>query len=163
MNESQQPRKLKKPTVYDELYPGRFIKSGELLGRKITLTVQDVDIEELQGDDGKKIKCIVSFRETEKKLVACKTNGFCIKSMFGAKLPDWIGKRITIFPDTWNGEPCIRIWGSPDISADMEVEISLPRRRPFKKVLHAMPPKGAQPSAPSAPVPESEGAEPTDL
>lgn len=134
--QQEEPRKLKKPSVYDELYPGRFIKAGELKEKKVTLTISDVDIEELQGDDGKKVKCIVAFRETEKKLVTCKTNGFSIKSMFGAKLSDWVGKRITIYPDVWNGEPCIRIWGSPDIDRDIEITVSLPRRRPFQKTMH---------------------------
>jgi hypothetical protein len=134
---NDEPRKLKKPTVYDELYPGRFIKAAELLGKKITLTISDVDIEELQGDDGaKKVKAIVSFKNTEKKLVACKTNGLCVKEMFGKEIANWIGKRVTLFEDVWNGEPCIRIWGSPDIPEEFEVTVTLPRRRPFKKIMH---------------------------
>lgn len=136
MAQQEEPRKLKKPSVYDELYPGRFIKAGELKEKKVTLTISDVDIEELVGDDGKKVKCIISFKESEKKLVACKTNGYSIKSMFGVKLAEWIGKRITIYPDIWNGEPCIRIWGSPDIERDIEITVSLPRRRPFNKTMH---------------------------
>ena len=137
MNDEQEPRKRPKPTVFDQLYPGRFLKAGELLGKKPTLTISEVDLEDLQGDDGaKKVKAIISFTETEKKLVACKTNGLCIKEMFGKELPNWIGKRITIFEDTWNGESCIRIWGSPDLPADLDVMISLPRRRPFKKTMH---------------------------
>lgn len=137
MHDTPQSRKLKKPVDYDELYPGRFIKAGELLGRKVTVTIVDVDLEELVSDDGTpKAKCIVSFKESEKKLVACKTNGMCIKEMFGKKLTAWVGKRIVLFPDTWNGEPCIRIWGSPDIPQDMRLTISLPRRRPFEKVMH---------------------------
>lgn len=135
--EQIEEKPLKKPSVYDELYPGRFIKAGELLGKKVTVTIADVDLERLQGDDGKQqVKCIISFRETEKKLVACKTNGLCIKEMFGRELSEWKGKRITLFPDTWNGEPCIRVWGSPDLEADKDVMVSLPRRRPFKKTLH---------------------------
>jgi hypothetical protein len=138
----EQPRKRPKPVDFDQLYPGRFIKSGELLGKKVTLTITAVDLEDLEGGDGtKKAKAIISFDETEKKLVACKTNGICLREMFGKVLAAWIGKRVTIFPDTWNGEPCIRVWGSPDIEAEKEVEISLPRRRPFKKVMHKMEPK----------------------
>jgi hypothetical protein len=133
----EQPRKRPKPVDFDQLYPGRFIKSGELLGKKVTLTITAVDLEDLEGGDGtKKAKAIISFDETEKKMVACKTNGICIREMFGKVLAAWIGKRVTIFPDTWNGEPCIRVWGSPDIEADKEVEITLPRRRPFKKIMH---------------------------
>ena len=136
-DEMDAPRKLKKPTVFDQLYAGRFLKAGELLGKKVTLTISDVDLEELQGDDGaKKAKAIISFKESEKKLVSCKTNGICLKEMYGKELANWIGKRVTIFEDLWNGEPCIRVFGSPDIAEDMEITIQLPRRRPFKKTLH---------------------------
>ena len=136
---NDEPRRLQKPSNFDQLYPGRFIKAGELNGKKVTLTIRDTDLEELQGEDGKpKAKAIVYFRETEKALVACKTNGLCLKAMFGPVLADWVGKRVTIFPDIWNGEPCIRVWGSPDIEADLEVTVTLPRRRPFKKALKRM-------------------------
>lgn len=130
-------RSRPKPVDYDQLYPGRFLKAGELLGKKVTLTIADVDLEDLVGEDGKpKAKATLAFRETPKMMVMCKTNGICLREMFGKQLADWIGKRVTIFPDTWNGEPCIRIWGSPDIAAEVEVTVSLPRRRPFKKTMH---------------------------
>jgi hypothetical protein len=137
METTDEPRKFPKPSVYDQLYPGRFIKAVEFLGKKVTLTIADIDLEELVGDDGKsKVKCIISFRETEKKLVACKTNGICLRDMFGKELSEWKGKRVTLFPDTWNGEPACRVWGSPDIAEEFEVTVSLPRRRPFKKLMH---------------------------
>jgi hypothetical protein len=94
-----EPKKLPKPTSYDQLYPGRFIKAAELLGKKPSLTMTDIDLEELEGDDGKKTKCIITFKETAKKLVACKTNGLCIKAMFGKELKEWLGKRVTIMED----------------------------------------------------------------
>lgn len=145
MNDStaEETRRHPKPTSYDQLYPGRFIKAGELLGKKVTLTIEDIELEDLEGDDGKKTKCIISFKETPKKLVACKTNGFCIKEMFGKELANWRGKRITIFEDTWNGEPATRVWGSPDIEEEIEVTVQLPRRRPFKKTMHKVVKGGA--------------------
>ena len=128
-----------KPTVYDELYPGRFLKAGLLKGMKVTLTIKDVDIEGLEGDDGKKQqKAILAFEERPMQHVMCKTNGVCIKAMFGPTLANWIGKRVTLFESQWNGEPCIRVWGSPDIPQDLKVTVSLPRRRPFDMVLHAI-------------------------
>jgi hypothetical protein len=134
---NEEIKKHPKPTSYDQLFPGRFIKAAELLGKKVTLTIADIELEDLQGEDGgAKTKCIVSFRETQKKLVTCKTNGLCLKEMFGKELANWVGKRVTLFEDVWNGEPCIRIWGSPDIEADMEVTVQLPRRRPFKETMH---------------------------
>lgn len=135
--QQEQEQQRPKPVDFDQLYAGRFLKAGELLGKKVTLTISDVDLENLVGEDGaKKAKAIISFDKTEKKLVACKTNGICIKAMFGSKLSEWLGKRVTIFPDTWNGEPCIRVWGSPDIAQDLDVVIALPRRRPFTKTMH---------------------------
>ena len=158
MPETTEKRKLPKPVDFDQLYPGRFLKAGELLGKKVTLTMTSIDIEELEGEGGKKIKATVTFKETEKQLVCCKTNGICIKAMFGKTLAAWVGKRITIFPDTWNDEPCIRIWGSPDIAQEMDVEIALPRRRPFKKTMHRMVKGGgatANAGATSAQVPDT--------
>ena len=139
MNEGAKNRQ--KPSVFDQLYPGRFLKAGELLGKKVTLTIRDTDLEELVGDDGKpKAKAVVSFRETDKQLVLCKTNGICLKEMFGVQLAEWVGKRVTIFPDVWNGEPAIRVWGSPDLQADRDVQITLPRRKPFRKTLRRVDP-----------------------
>jgi hypothetical protein len=130
---------MAKPTVYDELYPGRFLKAGLLKGQKVTLTIADVDIEGLEGEDGKKQqKAILGFKERPMQHVMCKTNGYCLKAMFGPTLANWIGKRVTLFESQWNGEPCIRVWGSPDIQQNMNVSVQLPRRRPFEMVLHAV-------------------------
>ncbi len=139
-----------KLTSYDELYPGRFMKAGELLGKKPTLTITEIFHEELPDSNGApKLKVIISFKETKKMLVACKTNGLCIKHMFGKTLADWVGKRITLFAGQWNGEECVRIWGSPDIAEEMPVKIELPRKRPIPMVMHKTSPKGASAAAPT--------------
>jgi len=78
------------------------------------------------------------------QLVTCKTNGLCLKAMFGDRLQNWVGKRVTLFPGEWNGEPCIRVWGSPDIPADISVDIRLPRRKPFRMTMHRVDLKPAQ-------------------
>ena len=126
-----------KPVDWDELYPGRFIKAGELKGKRWTLTISDVDIDSLVGDDGKeKTKGIITFKETTKQIPLNKTNGLCIRAMFGRKLSEWLGKRVIIFPGTWSGEDASRVWGSPDIAAPMDVEIKLPRRKEFTMQMH---------------------------
>lgn len=129
---------LKKPVDFDELYPGRFIKAGELLGKQVTLTIASVDLDELEGEKGKKVKGIITFEKTSKQLVLNRTNGTCLREMFGRQIPAWVGKRITLFPSEWNGEPCIRIFGSPDIERDMQIEVALPRRRPIAMTMHAV-------------------------
>lgn len=139
----QAPAK-RKPSNFDQLYPGRFLKAGTLGGVKRTLTIRDADLEELEGEDGKKKKAIISFEETDLSLVACKTNGLCIREMFGPSLADWKGRKVTLFPGVWNGEECIRVWGSPEIPADRKVVIRLPRRKPFEMTLHRVVPGAPQ-------------------
>ena len=137
---------MKKPVDFDELYPGRFLKAGELQGKQVTLAISSVDLDELEGDAGKKIKGVISFEKTPKQLCLNKTNGICIRSMFGRKLADWVGKRITLFPSQWNGDDCIRIWGSPDIDKDEDITVQLPRKRPTKMTMHTVKrPVGPQP------------------
>jgi hypothetical protein len=61
---------LAKPSTFDELYAGRFLKAGLLGDRKVTLRIRDVELEELQDDDGTpKSKAVLSFERTERQLV----------------------------------------------------------------------------------------------
>lgn len=130
-----------KPVDFDELYPGRFLKAGEFAkakGGKALLTIAAVDIDELEGDDGnKKVKGIITFKEVPRQLAMNKTNGLCLRALFGRKVQEWVGKRVVLFSDKWNGDDCIRVYGSPDIQSDMKVEIKLPRRKPYNMTMHA--------------------------
>lgn len=128
---------LKKPVDFDELYPGRFLKAGELRGAQVTLTIEDVNVDELESDDGgKKVKGVVSFQETSKQLCLNKTNGLCLRGMFGRTVAGWVGKRVTLFTGVHKGEPCVRIWGSPDIDRELNVTIQLPRKKPVQMTMH---------------------------
>jgi hypothetical protein len=133
---SANPKVLNKPVDWDELYPGRFIKAADLKGKNVTLTIASVDLEELEGDKGKQIKGVVGFERTEKQLALNKTNGICLKEMFGKKVQGWVGKKVTLMPSMWNGEDCIRVYGSPDLSEDKEITVSLPRKRPMPMTMH---------------------------
>lgn len=132
----EQQKTFAPPVDWDELYPGRFLKAGEFKGKKPTLTISQVKIEELVGDKGPQIKGVIRFERTDKEWALNKTNGICLKDMFGRKVQEWVGKRVTLFAGTWDGEECIRVWGSPDLPEDREVTIQLPRKRPFKMVMH---------------------------
>jgi hypothetical protein len=141
--------KRKKPVDWDELYPGRFLKAGLFGDKKVTLEITDVDAEALEGDKGKKVKGVVSFRGTDMQLALNRTNGVCLREMFGRKVQEWIGKRVTLFASEWNGEPCIRVWGSPDIASDMNIEVALPKRKPTRMTMHAMKNGKADKAAPA--------------
>lgn len=140
---------FKEVSNYDELYPGRFLKAGLFQGKKPTLTIKAVGVEDMEDNTGQsKVKAILAFVERPMQLVMCKTNGICLKAMFGKDTRTWVGKRVTLFAGNWNGEECVRIWGSPDIEAELKVAVELPRRKPFSMVMHKMTAEG--PSAVSA-------------
>jgi len=129
---------LKKPSDWDEMYPGRFMKAGEINGNT-TLTITAVEIDELPDEKaGTKVKGVVSFAEIKQQLALNKTNGICMKAMFGRSVQDWVGKHVTLFRDKWNGDDCIRVYGSPDIRSDMQVEVKLPRKGIKRMTMHAV-------------------------
>ena len=146
MNTPRQNKQLPDPVDWDQMYPGRFLKAGDFNGKNVTLTIARVTLDELEGDKGKQIKGCLWFKETDKQIALNKTNGICIKAMFGRALADWVGKRVTFFPAPYEGDLAIRVAGSPDIQADMEVTIQLPRKRPFNMTLRRFMPKGAAPA-----------------
>jgi len=134
---------------FDKLFPGRFIKAADLNGKDKTLKISAVVVDELIGDKGTEIKGLISFEGAKKQLVLNKTNGLCLKQMFGRETDAWVGKRITIYPTTFNDEPCIRVKGSPDIEADIAFDLKLPRKAP-KAMRLTKTPKAAKVETPPA-------------
>lgn len=138
---------MKNDYDYDQLFPGRFLKSGEFKGREATLTIADIDLEELEDRKGKRLKCILTFKETKKQLVLNRTNGETLKGMFGRKANAWVGKRITFYPATVEafGAPtlAIRVRGSPDIAADMEITCKVGRQGDVRVKMKKTGPKPA--------------------
>lgn len=152
---------------FDQLFPGRFLKAGDFLGRDVTLTISEVKIEELEGDKGKQVKGLLSFVGKKKQLVLNKTNGICIREMFGRDTGLWVGKRVTLYPqavDYEDAEIAIRVRGSPDIAAPITFILKLSRKKPRSVTLQktaaraaATPnpaPSPAAAPAPAAPKPQ---------
>lgn len=142
---------------YDELFPNRFLKSGLFKGKQHTLTIVRIVLEEMEDKKGKRNKAIVSFQETPKQLVLNKTNGECLKGMFGRDVSKWVGKRVTFYPamvEAFGEETqAIRVRGSPDITGDMEVACNLGQKQRTMKMTRTATaaPKAAAPAAPAAP------------
>jgi hypothetical protein len=137
---AEQAKVFPKPIDWDELYPGRFLKASDFKGKNVTLKIKEVNLEELVGDKGAQVKGVVSFEKTEKQLALNKTNGICMRDMFGKKVQEWVGKRVTLFASVWNGEECIRVFGSPDIAETREITVQLPRKRPIAMTMHKVEP-----------------------
>ena len=82
----------------DDIYSGggSYLKGEELADTDdVTLTIEGTAIK--QFDDGSR-KIVLSFGETDKKLVVNKTNALMISEVAGSKrADDWIGKQITLY------------------------------------------------------------------
>lgn len=136
------------------LFPSRFIKAAQFKGKDVTLTIDRIGSEELEGDKGKQLKLLVLFKERTRKggsleMVCNRTNAECVAAMFGVKTEAWIGKRITLWPMPYEGDVCIRVRGSPDLPKDLPFELKLPRKKARPMVM-----KKTKPDASAAPEPE---------
>jgi hypothetical protein len=141
----------KRVTDYDQLYPGRFMKWGEFGGRDVTLTIADVVLDTLEGEKGEQLRPVISFVETKKQLTPCKTNGLCLKAMFGRSVADWTGKKVTFYgdPTVKLGSKAvggIRVRGAPGLAAPVDVEIKLPKRKAFTMTMQVTGTKKPAPS-----------------
>jgi hypothetical protein len=141
---------------YDDLFPGRFLKATIFKGHDVTLTIGGVRVEDLPSETGgTKVKGILSFEGKKLELVLNRTNGEAMKAMWGRDVESWKGKRVTLYPSTFNGEPCIRVRGSPDLPDSMEFELKLPRKRPQRvKLLKTTPGKQSARQPEDDPEPE---------
>ena len=129
------------PTHFDQLYPGRFLKAGDV-SEKPTLTIRTIEMEDLVTEKGPKTSAIVLFREDKRGLVLNKTNGYLLRAMFGADLSVWIGKRVVLHRDDavqFGREvvSAVRVFGSPDIAADVTTEYKHPKKKAVQVVLRA--------------------------
>lgn len=127
---------------FDQLYPGRWLKAGLLDGQLATYTIKDITREELEGEKGPEPKIVMAFEETPLALVLAKVNAVAIKAMFGPDIQQWLGKRITLYGTTSimplptrKNEPCLRVYGSPDIADEIECAWTPPRRRKLIQIL----------------------------
>jgi hypothetical protein len=122
---------------YDDLFPSRFLKAEMLTDEFNTFCIKDVYVAELETED-KKIerKAVIAFSDCKYELTLAKVNGEAIKAMFGRDVKNWIGKRVTLwstntimpFPKKPN-DPCVRVFGSPDIDREVVCAWTPPRKR----------------------------------
>lgn len=144
------------PDTWSELFPNRFIHADLLKGKKVTLTIKNLDMETMESEKGKKSAVVAYFVESPLQLGTNKTNGYCLKRMFGSNPRSWIGRKITIFPTTTKfGSDiveCIRIWGSPELTEDMKITVPQGRKKPVEMIMHKVVVQSR--NAPSAPTPE---------
>ena len=98
----------------DLLFPSKYLKSADLRGRDVTITIEEIEPRhELVSKQGKELKPIIKMAGKDKMWVLNKTNAQSIAKLHGKEVTDWIGKQITIYPTqiSVGGElcDCIRV------------------------------------------------------
>jgi hypothetical protein len=143
--------------TYLTAYPNRFITADHFKGKRLALTIERVFQEGLDAGKGAQTKVVVSFVGSKLQLVLNKTNAFCLKTMFGISCADWEQKRVVWFPSKTNFKgkmvDCIRVYGSLDIEADIEISVPQGFKPPWETTLHAVKP-GARTATATATVPD---------
>ena len=74
-------------------FPGTYLKAVDLKGRKVTVTMDRVAIEDVGGEH----KPVLYFAGTDRGLVLNKTNGNLIAELHGPETDHWHGKKITLY------------------------------------------------------------------
>jgi hypothetical protein len=136
------------PTSYKQAINSDYVTAEDLQGRTVTVTITEIELRLLEGEDGKQRKRIICHLEGKQKAwVSNTTNNLCLAAMFGDDPQALRGKRVTIGPEMTSvgGKRVlgIRVIGSPDLAADKTVVIHLPRRKDTTRTLKAM--RGREP------------------
>ena len=111
---------------FDELFPGKYLKATDFKGKPATLTIKSVTRPMLSdGSGGESPAVSVQFQELEKILVLNKTNGVCLRAMWGDYSGEWVGHKVTLHPvhdDSGMSDSglCIRVKGSPELDNDLK-------------------------------------------
>jgi len=97
----------------NETFPSKYLKSHDLKGQAVPVTIEGVSVEELGEGDEKTTKPVLYFQGKEKGLALNKTNAKMIAESYGDETDDWAGKPLEVYPDKtpFRGEivDCIRV------------------------------------------------------
>lgn len=93
---------------------GSFLKTDDLQGRQIPVTIESVGVEEVKGDHGVEKKLVARFVGKDKGLILNMTNCELLEQIAGTdEYEQWPGTRIVLYPTTtkFGGKtvPCLRI------------------------------------------------------
>jgi hypothetical protein len=106
-----------------QMFDRKFMHAVDLGGKDRTVTITAVIVGELTSKAGKQKKPVVSFHEIELPLALNKTNAAAIVKLYGSRVREWIGKRITLYATTTEmaGQTvdCIRV--RPKVPTELKV------------------------------------------
>lgn len=82
----------------NDAFPSDYLKADDLKGANVTVTIDDVSLEEIGQGAQKERKLVLAFAGKKKRLVCNKTNATTIGKLYGTETSDWLGKPITLSP-----------------------------------------------------------------
>jgi hypothetical protein len=87
--------------IYELFDPSKFVAAFELDGKDVTVTIERVVGETIEGEANRKArKPVIHFKDWPKPLVLNKTNAKVLIHLYGADYRKWTGKRFTMYPTT---------------------------------------------------------------
>lgn len=115
------------------LNPGNYYSAADFTGEP-TVEIVDVKLEDVEDEKNKvKRKGSITLKGIDKPWLCNVTNTKCLVAMFGDETDAWRGKRVTLVPERVMsfGEWVlgVRIKGSPDIAAPVNVSIRLRKKK----------------------------------
>ena len=84
----------------NELFPSKYIKTADLGGKPLLVTIKSATVEALNNPNGggQQDKLLVGFVNQPKRLVCNVTNYNSIADLHGDETNNWPGKRIELYP-----------------------------------------------------------------
>lgn len=80
------------------LFPSKFLKSADLQGRSVIVTIDRVVMENIQSQEGTETKPCVYFKESERGMVLNQTNANMLAEDYGDDTDRWVGQKIELYP-----------------------------------------------------------------
>jgi hypothetical protein len=78
----------------NDVFPSNFLKASDLGGKKLKLTIESVDMEEI----GTERKPVMHFAGKQKGLVLNKSKASILSAAFGFETSQWDGQQVAIYP-----------------------------------------------------------------
>ena len=93
----------------DDMYSSKYLKSDDLKGRTVMVTIESLAKEEVGRD--KDVEWVATLRGKDKRWVLNKTNLYLIAQIHGKETEDWPGKEVELYAGqtSMDGKPCLGI------------------------------------------------------
>jgi len=83
----------------DLIEESEYLQAADFRDKVVILTIKDLEVQVFEGRKGDENKIVMSFEETDKKLVMNKTNDNAFAIITGKKKAiTWKGEKITVGP-----------------------------------------------------------------